>query len=268
MFVFHDGALPFYRSTALPVPHGFSTRLGGVSGADPAAAHLRSLNFGENRGDTPENVRENFARFTSAAGLPYPAVAVSRQEHGTRIISVTAAGKEDLPYPVPPAADGFFTAEKGVTLCVKVADCIPILLCSLDETRPAVAALHAGWRGSVAAIAREGVRCFKAHGVPPEKLAAAIGPGIGACCYEVGEDFLAVFCREVPDPGRFLSRRDGKAYADLKALNRQILLDCGVPEGQIDVCAECTCCHSDRFFSHRASKGMRGSMAAMIAVGE
>ena len=99
--------IPFLHSSLLPFPHGFSTRAGGVSGE--GAPHLASMNFGENRGDTKDNIKENFRRFTEAAGLPYPAVAMAKQVHGSRIIEIT--DPSILPYGVLPEADGFFTMQ-------------------------------------------------------------------------------------------------------------------------------------------------------------
>lgn len=261
-----NNGVPLLRSDLLPesVPHGFATRLGGVSGA--GMPHLRSLNFGENRGDDPANVKENFRRFTEAAGLP-PTVAAAKQIHSTIILRPQ---KSELPYAVLPEGDGFLTDERGITLCVKIADCIPILLWSGECEHPAVAALHGGWRGSAAGIAPKGVEALRALGADPEKMVALIGAGIGVCCYEVGEDFRAAFTDALgtATANKFLQTRDKKLFADLKGLNRYLLLESGLREAHIDVCPECTCCAPDRFFSHRASKGLRGTMAAMISLGK
>lgn len=257
--------LPLLRSDLLPegIPHGFATRLGGVSGA--GMPHLRSLNFGENRGDDPANVRENFRRFTEAAGLP-PTVAAAKQIHSTIILRPR---KSELPYTELPEGDGFFTDEPGVTLCVKIADCIPILLWSGETEHPAVAALHGGWRGSAAGIAPKGVAQLCTLGADPGKIVALIGAGIGVCCYEVGEDFRAAFTAALGEDTakKYLQSREGKLFADLKGLNRHLLLESGLREEHIDICPECTCCAPERFFSHRASKGLRGTMAAMISLG-
>ena len=245
----------FFRSTLLPCPHAFTTRLGGVS----AEAHLASLNLGNNRGDDPANVIENFRRIFEAAGLPEDFVS-ARQIHSKTVLFTreTLDGQPEL--------DGFCTDARGLTLCVKVADCIPILLC--DKDAGVIAALHAGWRGTAAGIAAEGVRKMVEVGAKPENVVAAIGAGIGSCCFEVKEDFVAEFTALAgKETARdFISSREGRFYADLKGANVKVLANAGVKREHIDVCPLCTCCDPDLFFSHRASGGKRGTMAALIAL--
>ncbi len=267
MFVESSRALtPFLSSSLLRSPHGFSTRAGGVS----SAAHLATLNFSTARGDTAENVRENFRRFTEAAGLP-ARVAVLAQVHGSDVLTLDRAAIERLPSPASgdlPAGDGLVTRERGVTLCVRVADCLPILL--EDSEAGVVCALHAGWRGSVAGIAARGVMAMTRLGASCASIRAAIGPGIHECCFEVGgevREAIASSCGEEM-ARRVTAEREGKLFADLPALNRALLLRAGVLPEHIDICAACTCCDPARFFSHRGSGGARGVMAAMISLPE
>jgi YfiH family protein len=175
--------------------------------------------------------------------------------------------------------DGYVTVDPSVTLGVKTADCTPILLEAVAGGTPAggtpvaVAALHAGWKGTVLNIAGEGVRrlrelaCARA-GVSAESVTirAAIGPCIHACCFEVKEDCLAVVRERVGNPmaAGFIHGHGGKTYLDLPGLNRALLLRAGVAEADIDVCEFCTACHPELFYSHRASGGLRGTMLNAI----
>ena len=263
-----DG-VPYLSSDLLPCPHGFSTRLGGSS----TLPHLASMNLGEHRGDAPENVAENYRRFCTAVGLPAK-VAAGRQIHSATVQTLSKAEIATLPVggtatELPPL-DGFVTKEKGVTLCVKIADCLPLLLCDMEAG--VICALHAGWRGSAAGIALQGVAAMCREGARPERIVVAIGPSIHPCCYEVGEDFAVEFRETLgrDTAARFLlpSPLPGKYYADLQGLNRHLLLEAGLLPAHIDISPECTCCGPHgRFFSHRASRGMRGTMAAMISLG-
>ena len=245
----------FYRSTLLSCPHAFSTRHGGVS----SLPHLATLNLGMNRGDDPASVAENFRRISIAAGLPEKRVS-ALQIHSTEILYQTGPTEMTL------ECDGFLTDRKGLTLTVKTADCIPILLYAPQAE--IVAAVHAGWRGSAGGIVKNAVKAMCARGATPEDIRAAIGPGIGACCFKVREDFVAAFTDAVGKEyaERFIIPGKDQPSADLKGLNYQYLLDAGLSGGHIDLSDLCTCCHPEEFFSHRAQKGLRGSLAAMIAL--
>ena len=255
--------VPFY---ACPDPawagaaHGFSTRLGGVS-----PAPMDSLNLGANRGDDPANVRENFIRFCAAIGADVNALVKNHQIHSDIIRPVT---REDvLPAPESPGvaeADGLVTDQPGVCLTIFSGDCIPVLL--YDPVRRCIAAVHAGWRGTAAgAAARAAETMVRDYGCKPEHILAAIGPGIGPCCFEthidvpdglragLGADAEA-FIRPLP--------REGKFSVDLKGANAKWLERAGVRH--IAVCPACTACRLDTFWSHRIQGNRRGSMAAMI----
>ena len=257
------------RSPLIPCPHGFSTRQGGVS----TLPYTASLNLGYARGDSDETVRENLARFSSAIGISSDSVVALSQVHGTEILYCT---EEDCGrgYLLPPHdADGAYTDRVGVTVAVKTADCVPILLCGCDDSHRAVAvmALHAGWRGTLGGIAERGVRRLLSLGIHKEEIFAAIGPSIGICCYEVDDDFYGHFTRafsaELLD-GTFRksTEKDGKWYCDLSEINRRLLLRAGIRGEHIDASSLCTACRQDLFYSHRASGGQRGSMLSMIAL--
>ncbi len=232
--------------------HGFTTRDGGVS--EPP--HDR-LNLGGAVGDDPARVAENWRLLEAATGLRFARV---RQVHGARVIAVAA--------PCEPAdeADAVLSTAEGVAACVSVADCVPLLLA--DPATGAVAAVHAGWRGTLAGIAAEGVRALERQvGAPPSRLLAVIGPSIGPCCYEVSEDLAARFEDELrgsvvrgPSAGA-----PARPRVDLWAANRGVLARAGVSAERVQVLGRCTSCERERFFSHRRDAGRTGRQMAFIA---
>ena len=249
---------PAWAGTA----HGFSTRLGGVS-----PAPWDSLNLGLGRGDSPDNVRENFRRFCAAVGADASALAKNHQVHGDTVRPVT---RDDiLPDPAQAGefqADGLVTSQPGVCLTVFSGDCLPILL--YDPSRRCIAAAHAGWRGTAAGIAARAAEAMvRDYGCEPENILAAIGPGIGPCCFEthadVPEGLRAGLGEEA---GRFIRplAAPGKFSVDLKGANAAWLERAGLRREHIAVCAACTACELDTFWSHRVQGTERGSMAAVI----
>ncbi len=228
------------------VPHGFTTRAGGASGAPWDA-----LNLGDLVGDDPAAVAENWRRLEGATGLAFARV---RQVHGARVF---AAAGPSLPCE---EADAVVSTRPGLAACVAVADCVPVLLAA-PEGR-AVAAVHAGWRGTVALAAAEGTRALAAAaGVPAARLRAAIGPSIGPCCYEVSEDLAARF--EAAFGEAVVRRGPGGPRLDLWTANQVALRRAGVE--QVEVLARCTACDPARFYSHRRDGGRTGRMVAFAA---
>ncbi len=226
--------------------HGFTTRAGGTSGPP-----WDTLNLGGLVGDDPERVRENWRRVEDETGLRFARV---RQVHGARAVRAVA--------PTDPAeeADVVVTTAGGVGACVSVADCVPVLLADPDSG--AVAAVHAGWRGTLARAVAEGVAALSRAGATPSRLLAAIGPSIGPCCYEVSPDLAARF-REAFGPGAV---RGGAApKVDLWAANASALRAAGVLLDRIDLVGRCTSCERDVFFSHRRDAGRTGRQIAFIA---
>ena len=256
-------ALVYLTSPTLgPVRHGFSTRQGGVS-----QAPLDSLNLGVNRGDDPANVRENYRRFCGAIGIDPHRTVLSSQVHQTtvRVCTREDAGK-GLLRSRDYDADGLITNEPDLALCVFSADCGILLL--HDPVHHAVGAVHAGWRGCAAGIVEEAVRSMTAHyGTDPADLRAAIGPCIGACCFETDSDVPDAMSAALgTDAAPYLRQTGAKWHVDLGGLNRQWLLRAGVPEQQIDLCGVCTACHPELFWSHRKMGEARGLQVAMIAL--
>lgn len=245
----------YYRSTLLSCPHAFSTRHGGVS----TKAHLATMNLGQGRGDEEENLAENYRRFLSAADLPARLVSAS-QIHSDTVLTVDSVPAE------APSLDGFVTKVKGLTLAVKIADCLPILL--EDAEAGVVGAVHAGWRGSVKGITLRALEQMVALGARRENIRAVIGPRIGPCCFEVKDDFVTEYLSYLGDFGkRFLRTCGEKIFCDLPALNRELMLSGGVLPAHFEDSGLCTCCDPETFFSHRALRGVRGTMAAMISPG-
>ena len=242
--------------------HGFSTRLGGVS-----PAPMDSLNLGANRGDDPANVRENFTRFCAAVGADSGALVKNHQIHSDVIRPVT---REDiLPAPESPGvveADGLVTDQPGVCLTIFSGDCIPVLL--YDPHRRCIAAVHAGWRGTAAgAAARAAEAMIRDYGCHPKHILAAIGPGIGPCCFETHIDVPDGLRSGLgADAGSFIRplSRAGKFSVDLKGANAKWLERAGLDPSHIAICSACTACLLDVFWSHRVQGNRRGSMAAMI----
>jgi YfiH family protein len=229
-------------------PHGFSTRAGGVS-----PAPWSSLNLGGAVGDEPVRVAENWARLERETGLRFARV---RQVHGARVLAVSA--------PCAPAeeADAVLCEVPGVAACVSIADCVPVLLA--DPRSGAVAAVHAGWRGTEARIVAAAVQALADRtGAPPARLVAAIGPSIGPCCYEVSAEIAGRF--EALFGDRVVDRRRAGPRIDLWEANARTLRSAGLAGDRIDRLDRCTSCERDRFFSHRRDAGATGRQVAWIA---
>ena len=252
------GALEYLTAQSIPVAHCFTTRFGGVS-----TGYLASLNLGIHRGDTTENLMENYRILGSAVGFAPEDLVFTRQTHTdiVRRVDRTNAG-EGLFRPVEPECDALITNEPGLTLAAFTADCTPILL--HDAVTGAVGAVHAGWRGTVADIAGKTVQAMcREYGCRPEQIHAAIGPNIGGCCFETDRDVPDAVRAVLGAAGECYIRKTGEKYhVDLKGVNEALLRRAGVRV--IDISTECTACRPDRFWSHRVTGGNRGAQAAII----
>lgn len=246
---------------AAGVAHGFSTREGGVS-----EGMWASLNLGVSRGDDPDHVRENYRRFLDAVGAHGGKLAMSNQIHKDVVRVVTSADWKTDPYEkVGYEADGLMTATPGVALLVFSADCLPVLF--YDPVRRAVAAVHAGWRGTAAGIVTRAVeRMGDVYGSRPEDILAAIGPGISKCCFETHEDVPNAMMAAVSSPAlQYIQiKENGKYAVDLKGINARRLERAGLDPAHIAVSGDCTACRTDLYWSHRKMGTNRGSMAAVI----
>ena len=247
--------LVLLRSDIIPFPHAFSTRLGGYS-----SGVFSSFNFAHREGEDERALEANRALFARSFGLDADAVCCASQVHSSTVFTLEKAPEEEL------SGDGFATKKRGLLLCVKTADCVPILLC--DSENRVAAALHAGWRGSFSDIVGKGIESMIALGAEAGNIVAAIGPAICRDCFEVGDEVVAELEKSLGKEyvDEYCAVSGGRAHIDLKALNRGLLLRRGVDEARIDVCSDCTCEHPDRYFSHRRMGASRGVMVSGITV--
>ena len=257
-----DGVLyltyPMLERTSL-VRHGFSTRLGGVS-----QGLYSSMNLSFTRGDDEEAVRENYCRMVKVIGVEDKTLIKPIQTHTTCVHKVTKENKDQVLHDV----DGLITNERDVCLVTTYADCVPLFF--VDPVHKVIGLSHSGWRGTVGKIGKETLRCMKeAYGTKPSDVVAAIGPSICQDCYEVSKDvieqFKAAFDEKHWD-ALFYLKKHGKYQLNLWKANEIILLEAGIMPENLAVTNVCTCCNSERLFSHRASKGQRGGLAAFLAL--
>ena len=255
-----DGLI-YMSSDKIGARHAFTTRYGGVS-----EGIFSSFNLGSNRGDNPEHVRENYRRLCALMGVGIDDCAVTNQVHKNDIRIVDKNDKHVCMTKVPYEVDGIVTNEPGLPIICMVADCVPVLL--WDGLHSVIAAVHCGWRSSVGDILKNAVEAMCSLGAVPADIHAALGPALGRCCFESDDD--------VPDAievylggdteGLFDRRADGKTMVDLRAANARRLLQLGLAEENIDISQECTYCSHDKYWSHRYTKGNRGSQAAIIVL--
>jgi YfiH family protein len=268
--------------------HGFSTRRGGLSTAYCEDGAPGELNLGFTDADDRETVLRNRRHFAEAVtGDPATPLVALRQIHSSHIRTVGEADAVRVP---PCKGDGLMTDQPGLLLAIQTADCIPVLVA--DRKRRAVAAFHAGWRGTVNRIVENGIgRMRLTFGSRPEDLIAAIGPGIGPCCYAVGDEIFTEFesqfsyARELfhevydADPVRmkypmlFLTQRapghspiGPSLHLNLVEANRRQLLSAGLKARAIQVVGGCTSCQREMFFSHRGSQGHAGRMMSVVGI--
>jgi purine-nucleoside/S-methyl-5'-thioadenosine phosphorylase / adenosine deaminase len=267
---------------------GFSTRMGGKSVAYSPGQTAGELNLGFTTADDRKNVLANRRLFLKrvAGDQQFPLVML-QQIHSSLTRTVT---REDAGEVARHRGDGMMTAVAGILLAIQTADCIPVLIA--DRKRKIVAAFHAGWRGTLKRIVENGVgRMRLEFGCKPKNLIAAIGPGIGQCCYAVGEEVRSEFTsqfayadalfRDVYDsdpvkekyPLLFLTARapghsniGPSLHLDLVEANRRQLLDAGLKPEAISVVGLCTSCNRDRFFSYRAEHGFTGRMLSVVGI--
>jgi polyphenol oxidase len=254
--------------------HGISTRAGGVS----SVYGKSTLNLGWTKEDNPASVAENRRRFLSVVTHnDQDSVLVGvRQIHSAtvRVIQETdgpfdgrlqsSEGKAVL------EGDGLITDVPGVLLGVGTADCVPVLI--VDVEKKVVGAFHAGWRGTVARIAEQGVAKMAAEfGSRVEDMVAAVGPSIGPCCYTVGEEVQRAFAEKFDYADELFSSNAQDMRLDLWKANRSQLMDAGIDPKRITVIGECTACAREengelRYFSHRGEKGVAGRMLNVVGL--
>ena len=255
------GSLEYLTAEGIAVPHCFTTRYGGVS-----TGIFDSLNIAIKEGETEENVRQNLTILGDALGFGLNDLVLTRQTHSD---IVRVVGRDDCRgcfHRDYPECDAVVTNDPGVALMVFTADCTPMLF--HDPVTGAVGAAHAGWRGTASAIGPKTVAAMVAHfGCRPENIRVAIGPNVGFCHFEtdadVPEAMVAAFGSEAE---QFIRSNGEKYYVNLKEINALILRRCGVRH--IEISESCTMCQPQRFWSHRVTRGARGSQGAIIVCKE
>jgi len=252
--------------------HGFSTRIGGLGSLSPSSKG--DLNLGYTAKDDPQTVAMNRRRFvdevcgrseTPAGPIPRHSVALDlvtlKQMHSglTRRVGRTDAGERASLW-----GDGLMTDEPGVLLGILTADCLPILVA--DPKRRAVAAFHAGWRGTLKGVVEQGIATMRREfGSDPRDLTAAIGPGIGSCCFAIGAEVEDLFRAKYSYAPRLFAGQN-PLRMDLREANRRQLLSAGLANNQVHSLDLCTSCAVERFFSYRAERGKTGRMMAVIGL--
>lgn len=247
------------------VVHGFSTRLGGVS-----EGIYSSMNLSFTRGDSEEAVRENYRRMADALGFSCEDIVTSDQTHTTNVRVITEEDRGNgITRPRPYTdVDGMVTNVPGLVLATFYADCVPLFF--VDPIHGAVGLSHSGWRGTAGKIGAVTVEKMReTYGTRPEDIYSAIGPSICQECYEVSEDVIEEFKKSFQKKdweSLFYKKDNGKYQLDLWEANRIIMIEAGIQESHISMPGICTCHNAEFLFSHRASKGKRGNLAAFLGI--
>ena len=254
-------AIEYLVAEGISTPHCFTTRLGGVS-----AGIFASMNIAVKEGEQDENVRENLLRLGNAVGFGLDDLVLTRQTHSDIVRVVDRGDCNGCFHRDYPECDALVTNDPGVALMVFTADCTPILL--HDPVTGAVGAAHAGWRGTAADIAGKTVQAMcRSFVCNPADIRAAIGPNIAQCCFETDADVPDAMIRALGDSAKPHIRATGdKYYVNLKEINAMFLRRAGVEH--IEISDACTMCQPHRFWSHRYTRGQRGSQGAVIVCGE
>ncbi|WP_027406310.1 peptidoglycan editing factor PgeF [Anaerovibrio sp. RM50] len=244
--------------------HGISTRHGGVS-----KGAFDSLNLGLHVEDDLEAVRQNRDIFFEGLELPKGQGTTCQQVHGSKVVKITKAQAGSGMYNFEESisdADALITDEPGIPLMLFFADCTPILIA--DPVKKAIGVAHGGWRGTAASIGAKTVELMvKEYGSRPEDLLGAVGPAIGPCCYEVGEEVSRQFKDAFPEfYDKIVIDENGRTRLNLWKANELQLVKAGLRPENIDVAGVCTACNHRQFFSYRADKGKTGRIAAVLSI--
>ena len=261
MCITEIGTIALYQSDVFSqfenIIHGFTTRKGGVS-----RGAYESLSMSPRRGDDIECVHKNEEILCRELSLDIKALTSTRQEHTDR---VEVIDEKRIGYGVKTpwdyGVDACITTLKNVPLLCYSADCVPVLIYAQDIG--AIAAVHAGWRGSESAIVRKTAQEIINMGAKAENIYAAIGPCIGQCCYEVDSDVALKF-----EEKYYVQKPMDKYMLDLGRVNYDLIKECGVKEENITLSGICTKCNNDLFFSHRGQNGKSGTLAGIICMRE
>ena len=249
-------SFPLLEDTGI-VKHGFSTRLGGVS-----KGHCKSMNISTTRGDEPEAIEENRRRIARAIGVDPQDFTYTHQTHTTNVAVVEEKDRGGR----FPETDGMVTNVPDICLVTFYADCVPLFF--VDPVHRAIGLSHSGWRGTAGRMGAVTLRLMqKQYGTDPAQVFAAIGPSICQDCYEVSEDVIEEFRESFAEEywnELFYVKENGKYQLDLWKANEVVLRESGILREHLEATALCTCCNPDVLFSHRASCGKRGNLAAFL----
>lgn len=257
---------PAFSNTSM-VEHLFSTRIGGVS-----EGIFSTMNLSFTRGDRKDAVLENYRRMAGVLGCEMRDFVCSDQTHTTNIRLVTKedSGKGVLTPKDYHDIDGLITQEPGLVLVTFYADCVPLYF--LDPVKKAIGLAHSGWKGTVHRMGAEMVRAMEeSFGSRPEDILTGIGPCICQDCYEVSEDVARQFLEEFKESKEldFILAKgaaEGKYQLNLVKANEVIFKESGILPEHISLSDICTCCNPEVLFSHRASQGKRGNLAAFLTL--
>ena len=256
-----QGYLEYLTAEDISVPHCFTTRYGGVS-----AGQFASMNIAIKEGETEENVEKNLSILASVLGFRLEDLVLTRQTHTDIVRKVTRQDHLGIFHRDYPECDGLVTNDPGVTLMIFTADCTPILF--HDPVTGAVGACHAGWKGTAQDIGGKTVAAMvREFGCDPADIRAAIGPNIGGCCFETDYDVPLAMIETYGEAAAEHIRPVGeKYYVNLKEINALSLRRASVRH--IEISESCTMCENTRFWSHRYTRGHRGSQGALITCKE
>lgn len=240
--------------------HCFTTRRGGVSEGE-----YESLNMAFNKKDKRENVEENYRRVAKALGIDTENMVLSNQVHDNKIRVVTEADRGKGIYRKSDiiGVDGLMTDKTDVALVTFYADCVPVFL--FEPVKRVIALVHSGWRSTLKDISKEAVIKMKEEfDCRTEDIEAAIGPSIGQCCFEVGEEVYAEFINTFNWCEAYCKKVKDKWFIDLQSIIKTSLLMQGLEENKILNAGICTKCNNDIFFSHRGDNGKTGTLTAIM----
>lgn len=264
----YKNGVPYISYNALEkipwITHGFSTRAGGVS-----EGCLSSMNLGHGRNDAEENVIRNHEIIAEAIGFDAHNIVASRQTHTTnvRVVSKEDCGKGVYKERDYDDVDGMITNEKNIVLATYFADCVPLYI--VDTKNKAIGLSHSGWRGTAGKIGQVTLeKMNEQYGTKPEDTVVCIGPSICQNCYEISLDVAEEFMKAFPNHKEEILKDKGndKFLLDLWECNRIIFEEAGVLPENINLPDLCTCCNSEFLFSHRATNGKRGNLAAFLSL--
>ncbi|OGP68017.1 MAG: hypothetical protein A2W27_03905 [Deltaproteobacteria bacterium RBG_16_44_11] len=264
--VLQAGAIEYLQASIFQdcdfLVHAFCTRQGGASKDE-----YDSLNMSFHEGDEDNNVLQNWGRLAAAFAIPLEQFLVVNQVHGDNIFVIKPHGgyfssRAEMDY------DAIVTDRANVAICIKTADCVPVFIA--DRIKKIIAVVHGGWRGTSLGITAKVIRLLQdKYGSSPQDILAAIGPAIGKCCYQV-DSVVADYFYKQKGHEHFLFAGTGKNKwtLDLTGANRSQILECDIPEANIDISDLCTMCNQDLFFSHRGSGGITGRQINFMMIKE